>query len=149
MNSFTDLLEVANSCGRFCWKGCYLPGKLSPCIWGTRAHSSCANETFGIINTLVYRIPSCVCALLVFWWRWSIWVSDHSAKSEGYKDHGLEKGSWHLFIYTLARTEIFILMDFFLLLFWFVSYREFKLKLLLELRARLCLESDILLFRRW
>lgn len=38
------------------------------------------------------------------------------AKLEGYKDHGLEKGSQHLFSYMLAHTEIFILMFFFLFL---------------------------------
>lgn len=37
------------------------------------------------------------------------------AKSEGYRDHGLQKGSRHFFIYTLAHAEIFILVCFFLL----------------------------------
>jgi len=38
------------------------------------------------------------------------------AKPEGYKDHGLEKGSRHIFIYFLAHTEVFILLFFFLFL---------------------------------
>lgn len=65
-------------------------------------------------------------------------------KSEGYRDHGLEKGSWHLsFIHQHMLKFSFLCGFSFPPLSWPVSFTEFKFRHLVELTARL------LFFKRW
>lgn len=66
------------------------------------------------------------------------------AKSEGYRDHGPEKGSWHLSFIHQHMLKFSSFCGFFCPpLSWSVSFTEFKFKHLVELTARL------LFFKGW